>query len=336
MKTGGFMDYGDFLNVIAERLRDELGDNYVVQVTSSRDSQELMVLEKPAMEGFTLNAEKAFEDYRNGESMTSLMNSLLDTVDRSLREMPKFDRRALEDYNTLLDNIRIKMVSKAGHEEMLKNAPHIDVLDMAAVFRVVFGTEPQFASAVVTNRMLNRFNVSPEKFTKDALEAGEKNSPARIMNLGQVLNEMDVPSGPSHDTKLVFAGNDDKIWGASVIIYPSFMDQASKVMGGDFFLLPSSIHEVLLLPDDGTMDGDRLKKMVMTVNATEVEPEDVLTNNAYHYDAKERVFDTVDHYKEVQKKHSVLKELGESRKAAVRENRMVFPPSRSSQQPPVL
>ena len=83
----------------------------------------------------------------------------------------------------------------------------------------------------------------------------------------------------------------DKIHGAGVIAYENFMDQAAERVGGSFFVLPSSLHEVLLVPDNGMMNLQELESMVREVNATQVAPQDKLTDNVYHYDAAEKVFE---------------------------------------------
>lgn len=79
--------------------------------------------------------------------------------------------------------------------------------------------------------------------------------------------------------------------GASVIQYPGFMEQAAEKIGGDFFVLPSSIHEVLLIPDDGSADYHELAAMVQTINETQVAPAERLSDNVYHYDKEDKVFE---------------------------------------------
>lgn len=87
------------------------------------------------------------------------------------------------------------------------------------------------------------------------------------------------------------ATNQDKVQGAAVMFYPEFMDQVAKELGGDIFILPSSVHEVLIFPDDGNMSAQELKEMVTSINATEVAPSDRLADNVYHYDAQEKIFE---------------------------------------------
>ena len=91
--------------------------------------------------------------------------------------------------------------------------------------------------------------------------------------------------------QMYVATTPDKIHGAGVLAYQDFMDQAAERAGGDFFILPSSIHEILIVPDDGNATLSQLQDMVREVNATQVAPEEKLTDNVYHYDSKDKIFE---------------------------------------------
>ena len=77
--------------------------------------------------------------------------------------------------------------------------------------------------------------------------------------------------------------NSKGINGASVIIYPKILKEISEMIGGDFYILPSSIHEVLVIKDNGDKENDELEKMVREVNESCVLPEEVLSDHVYHY-----------------------------------------------------
>ncbi len=79
--------------------------------------------------------------------------------------------------------------------------------------------------------------------------------------------------------------------GASALQYPDFLEQAAETLGGDFFVLPSSIHECLFVPDDGSMQLEYLEQMVRDVNETQVAPADRLSDNVYHYDSEAHIFE---------------------------------------------
>lgn len=76
-------------------------------------------------------------------------------------------------------------------------------------------------------------------------------------------------------------------YGASALFYPEFLEQVAKRFRGKFFILPSSIHELILVPDYGE-DVKGLKEIVSDVNdnSDAVTEEDFLSNSVYHYDAK--------------------------------------------------
>ena len=130
--------------------------------------------------------QKRQDESKNDKNMDSLMKELFEiaqgeTTDRSIPDV----------YNRMLDKVRVQMVTKDGNSERLAEVPHIDMLDMAAVFRVVLPGDESTVSPAVTNSLLRRFNVTPEKFRQDALKAAEVNNPVRIEGLGNVLSGLE-------------------------------------------------------------------------------------------------------------------------------------------------
>ena len=143
--------------------------------------------------------------------------------------------------------------------------------------------------------------------------------------MGQdVFEMMGMPE--EQDEMMYVATVPDKNSGAGVLAYQDFMDQAAEKLGGDFYILPSSIHEILLVPDNGEKAADELRAMVKEVNATQVRPEEKLTDNVYHYDSREHVFELAEKFearqqeKEMQAEEkseehgSVLKDLRDKQK----------------------
>ena len=77
--------------------------------------------------------------------------------------------------------------------------------------------------------------------------------------------------------------NTMKLNGAGTILYTGLLQEFADRVGSDVFILPSSIHEMILIPANEYCDVDYLKDMVRTVNATEVAPEEILSDNVYYY-----------------------------------------------------
>lgn len=134
----------------------------------------------------------------------------------------------------------------------------------------------------------------------------------------EYLAEMQV------DTGMYVVSNEARVNGASAIFYPGVMDQIAEQFDGDFFILPSSTDEVIVIPDTGEQRAWELNAMVQEVNATQVSEEMRLGNEAYHYDADEKVFEKAASFEErmaernsekevAGEKGSILKKLDEKK-----------------------
>ena len=143
--------------------------------------------------------------------------------------------------------------------------------------------------------MLAIYDITADRLHADAMEAAVRNRPAKLQNMDDIMREMlgdmsglfltDEPS------PIWVATVDNGQHGAGVIQYPGFLDQAAETLGGDFYVLPSSVHEVLLVADNGSMELGYLEEMVRSVNAEEVAPAERLSDSVYHYDSEVHIFE---------------------------------------------
>lgn len=281
--------------------------------------------------GVTLNAQTMYEhmDF-NDVSYEEMLSNAVDIVQRGFEQTPDIDVANLTNYEVMKEHLVMQVVPTDGNEGMLSNIPHKEMEDMSIVYRFEMDSDEQgHATILVTNAMLDRFEITPEQLHQDAQDFAPINEPAVIQNMAEVLAEMMGPEMadmmPDDAMPMFVASVPNRFQGAGILAYPDFMEQAKKQMGGDFFVLPSSLHEVILLPDNGEMDRTALEEMVQEVNATQVEPEDRLSDHVYHYDSEAKVFELAEKFDAKQaakeatlesktEKGSVLKELGEKQK----------------------
>ena len=132
-------------------------------------------------------------------------------------------------------------------------------------------------SITFTNELLDKYGVSKEELHKAAMENSEKIFPAKYYKMNDL-----VP--------FKVLTNEMGCLGAAALFYPNQMEKIAASLGGNYFVLPSSIHEVLILPDDGNLNYMELEQMVKEVNETTVDRKDQLSNNVYYYDSKDRIF----------------------------------------------
>ena len=103
---------------------------------------------------------------------------------------------------------------------------------------------------------------------------------------GQQEGPMPSSRKAEESGKMYVLGNDKKLFGAAAMFYQGVLEEFSEKQQKSFYVLPSSVHEVILIPDDGMVNGEELWKMVCEINATQVDPEEVLTDSVYYFSIK--------------------------------------------------
>ncbi len=323
------MNYEDFL----ARVRDDLEKRLTASFEGVR--VEVARTEKLQNQSYTgiriglpdldvspmINPTNLFEEVNRGRTFDSVVDELADMAGDALATADTLKKLNLTNYEEMKSRLTVQLVSKAANRELLAQLPHTDILDMAEVYRITFNRDHRGEmSSIVTNQMLNVMGVSKEELHRDAMTYAPLTHPAQIRSLGEVMRGMlgadefgtwDPARGES--VPMYVATTVESINGAGVIAYPGFMEEAKKQLGGDFYVLPSSIHEVLLIPVREAPDYRELLHMVTEINAAIVSPEEKLTDNVYRYSSKERVFETAADYENRDRKPSVLAALNDKK-----------------------
>ena len=302
------MDYENFKEQFVADVKDRLAEQgadvkvSVNEVNKLNESYEaITVTPEGSNIGVNMSIEKFYDAVQDGTPYESVVDKAVETIDRGIEQRPDIDVAALTDYSQMKEKLAMEVVSAEANKEMLENVPHQNMEDMAVVYRFILSSDDEGrASVLVTNQILENMGVTPEQLHADAMENAPQIKPAEIKGMSEVMAEMMgieqaemmgiVPMDPK-DEQMFVATVPDKVHGAGVLAYQDFMDQAAERVGGDFFILPSSIHEVLIVPDNGKMDLKDLENMVKEVNATQVAPADKLTDSVYHYDSQAKIFE---------------------------------------------
>jgi hypothetical protein len=326
------MDYERFKEGFQDALKAELAVRGAdVELTARRvdkmnDSYDAITVRPvDSSIGVNISVEKAFAAYENGTPIPEIAEHFADAVEKGFRESPQVDLESLSDYEQMKSKLSMEVVSAEKNAELLESVPHERMEDMAVVYRFVLDqTDSGNGTILVTNQLLDQYGITKEQLRADAMENAPEIRPSEIRGMSEVMSELApgmIPEVAPEDEQMFVATVPDKIHGAGVIAYPNFMEDAAQKMGGDFFVLPSSIHEVLLVKDNGQMTAKELENMVKEVNATQVEPADQLTDHVYHYDSQNHIFELADKYEERQReaehdaldKDSVLGDLKEKK-----------------------
>lgn len=194
----------------------------------------------------------------------------------------------LSDFDKLKENLYCRLVNTETNKEMLSECPHYEMEDLSVIFsyRLPESDEQGLMSVVIKNPMMESLGI-----TIDDLKANAKfdtNIKTMAQTMAEMMNLTPEELGIPDDYNMVVITNKDKANGASCILDTDAMEDLSKKMGGNFYILPSSIHECLAVIQDGAVDVESLRTMVQEVNDTQVAPADLLSYSVYEYIATEK------------------------------------------------
>lgn len=194
------------------------------------------------------------------------------------------------------DRIVYRLISKTMNEDLCEQIPYIPFLDLMISFCIVIGySESGVETMRITNDQMQQWNVS----TAELYRLAEKNTPrifpARVEPLYDVLQKyLDIPDGQEPDDELILPmiliGNEAGVYGASVLLYPGLVEELAEEQGSDLFILPSSVHEFIVIPGADKNSLGELSAIVQDINAKYVCREEILSDRAYLYKRDEKKF----------------------------------------------
>ena len=339
------MNFEEFINTIKDTIKEYLPEDYrdaEVNILENRKLNTNYTGLTVTREGDTLaptiNLNNLFDSYSKHpeHSITAVMQEVASVIQHTPET---FDIGRIMDYDRVKKNLFMRLSAAEKNKDLLEHAPHIRKEDLAITFHIMLDqSDKGTATTMINDNMMEAYGIDLDQLYQDALLNSPVICPAQIENMGEALSRMMIEDMKSagappeliqemekdlkesnKDNPMTIITNDRLVDGASAIFYPGVMDLVGERMQGDYFILPSSVHETLVVPDDGRVSLQELTDMVKEVNMTQVSPEDQLTDQVYHYDIADHVFEKAETFAERKlaketemrgKDHSVEKDTG--------------------------
>ena len=271
------MNYTEFMNAMLCEIRGQVDAQVRTElytVTKNNGTRRTGILFKQEDSNLapTIYLEEFYQKYLKGQQVPDLADSIC-SIYQEIRVKKTCDCQNLFDFNHVKEHIVYKLIRRDANEELLKQIPYEPFLDLAVVYYIqIDNTRFGSAAIQIRNEHLRYWRVEKEEIRRFA----EKNTP-RIypVQIRQIVLFMYV------------ATNEQCSLGAAVMRYPDFREKVRGMIRGDFYILPSSIHEVILVPESFGLEPERMQEMVKEINQTGVAPEEVLSDSVYYFDGEE-------------------------------------------------
>ena len=223
----------------------------------------------------------------------------LEDINRKLCQMYQSE---LKKSSTLLTDIRfeweefrrrvfLRLVNKERNKALLETIPYLDFLDLAIVYYYSVAIDGDtVGTMIINNQHLEHLNVGKEELHRVATSNCQRYRPATIRCMEDILRELMKKAGvdaeelTEYHPNLYVLSNASGTFGASAMVFEEELKHFSNQIGKSFYILPSSVHEVILVPESEEINSNYLSDMVKEVNETHVEATEVLSDSVYYYD----------------------------------------------------
>lgn len=283
------LSYWEFLMEIEKLLKAATDKKVRIQKVIKNNGIKLDAIwlsreEEPITPTIYLNG--YYESYQKGESLESIRKKILALSEQK----PKgaFDTEQFLDYTKAKDRILFKLIHAKRNEAWLDEVPHRLFLDLAVVFYYLVPEEEVNASVLIRMEHLQLWDVTEEELYLTAMQNTPRVLEPEIQDMNAVVAEMftELPEQnedfPEETSPMYVATNKKKFYGAACMLYPGLLKTFAEMKDSDFYILPSSVHEILLVPVE-LGEQEALSEMVREVNETQVLAEEILSDHAYLY-----------------------------------------------------
>ena len=246
------------------------------------------------------------EFYREYESDGMKFDEIVDEVYRLIlkydEDMPDVDLSGFRNWETVQKDVYAKLINAEQNKELLEKIPHRDFMDLAVVYYAIARDQAQedIGTILIYNGHMEIWGQEEENLYQTAMMNMRADGEADFMTIETVVKHI-LPGiafpkkdgNASHDTDMYILTNHRRRFGAAEILDKKTLRMVADKVGDGFIVLPSSVHETIVLPPKEEAEYEGLAHMVRSVNDTLVEAEERLSDHVYVYSRDEEMLKIV-------------------------------------------
>ena len=288
------MEAKEFGEKMKRAVAEVLGEKYQVTLQEVRKNngvvlQGILILAEGQNVSPTIYLAPFLTAYEEGVSLSELVRNLLE-IYRNDKMQKQMDLSFFMEFSGVRDRICHRVIHADRNKDLLERIPHVPFLDLAICFYYAYEDSCiGSGSILIYNTHLEMWHTN----TAELMWLAQNNTPKLFPWQCESMEKLMMSRMPEAEwecspaTCMDVVTNRSKTHGASCVLYPGVLKQLAQKYGADFYIIPSSIHEVILLPCYTSVNPGELKQLIMEVNRFQLEPEDILSDNLYYYNRRE-------------------------------------------------
>lgn len=290
------MEFNVFAEMVRQKAQRKIADMAEVRVKRILKNNSVTVtcltfIDRKSGLTPTIHLDDFYEKYRAGMSMEEIVKQMISCY-QNTKVMDGQNFSYLHKWQYARPLVAYKVVNQERNGELLAKVPHKDFLDLSKVFYIYL--KEIGGTILVDHQLCEKWGIGMEELEETAEENTPKLQPVRLQHMEKLMLELfgedmveflgeEVAEGIEKVQDMYVLSNDSRLFGAAAILFPGELQKIAERLDNDLYILPSSIHEVLLLPVLEDVDLDCLKEMVHEVNETSIIPEEMLSDRVYIY-----------------------------------------------------
>jgi len=311
MKNNNFMNFEEFKEYCVEHLLLALPEGYedatinvnTVQKNNGKTLTALTVLRKDKNVAPNIYLEGFYMDYERGKFLDEIIHEIADILRNSVQQSEEFYNivKSFENVNFIKDKVIVELVNREKNAELLNDIPYSIREDLALIYKVMIeNREGERATILIHNNHLKNWGISAEELHEWAVTNTKELLPVKVKSMDNMLEEFIDFGDMDEDEKEYIKGEPEGLlmWvvtnrynqnGAVSIFFDNVLDKLAEMFNTDIYILPSSIHEVIVVSSI-IKSAEDLALMVKDINRTELKPEEILSDHVYFYGKEEKIF----------------------------------------------
>lgn len=296
------MNYESFKQYVADHIKDFLPQNYNVHeisITGQRKNNNV-IWDALSIKGDrnivpAIYLEPYYQAHTEGVSMDAILQKIADVYMESMEQVGDFSAAEFQ-YEKIKNGIFVVVQNAEMNRELLENVPHEIRDDLALLYRVnVELSNGEKGSVLIHNTHLESWGIDEKTLKEVAWNNMHNYYPPEFSTMSNVLRSVGYDEIPedAEFVEMYVLSNKDKQYGGVYMFDTEVMSRIAEEIGGDLVVIPSSIHESILLKKQEETDFDILRDMVKEVNRTQLHPTEILSDEVYQYSRDTQVLSRV-------------------------------------------
>lgn len=283
------MDFQTFTDHMVDLLQDRMGDAYEIRVISVTKTNDvvltgLVIDKQDQCLCPTVYLESLYEEMKEGAGLSELVAKIINCYEEQSMAV-ELDMDFFCDYEKVKDRIFYKLINFEKNRRFLQETPYIRWKDLAIVFYYAMDEKVVSGGFITVKKQhMLMWEQNEESLYFLAERNTRRGMPELLVSMRELIREMTGVSVRGRIALPMYVlTNREKCFGAAAMLYSEKLAELAERFGNDLLILPSSVHEVLVLPDDRNQRYDFYRRTVMEVNDTQVGAEEVLSYGLYRY-----------------------------------------------------